>query len=408
MVHFNRFNQDGKIGDEIGGSATLPINGRVYHLTGVLVHDGPSVNRGHYFCDVISPPYSQTGVAYRCNDSDYPEQISSEMLGTSFKTAYMQIYVLSDELPTSPPATLIANNAQGPLTAATESAPSKQPDEPTVRRTETVSCQGTGLPTTNLSDINASTNDLDELALLIAQRESILSIPPAKRTSADNNRKRKVNEKIRKMTPKRPALTNAERKQLQRQDETKRAKERARRQDETQREKERAANTESKRAQRQDETRREKERAANTENKRVQRQDETQREKERTANTESKRAQRQDETKREKERNANTMSRRAQRQDETRRGQERADDRMRRTAKRASVVINPRAGLNSGLTLSGHFKVEKHSLGLMDKVKISESGDQLIIHTFTRCVRSAEHGTSGKRLVAGCAAWLAR
>ena len=47
MVHFNRFNQDGKIGDEIGGSATLPINGRVYHLTGVLVHDGPSVNSGH-------------------------------------------------------------------------------------------------------------------------------------------------------------------------------------------------------------------------------------------------------------------------------------------------------------------------------------------------------------------------
>ena len=96
MVHFNRFNQDGKIGDEIGGSATLPINGRVYHLTGVLVHDGPSVNSGHYFCDVISPPYSQTGVAYRCNDSDYPEQISSEMLGTSFKTAYMQIYEGTD------------------------------------------------------------------------------------------------------------------------------------------------------------------------------------------------------------------------------------------------------------------------------------------------------------------------
>ena len=91
------------------------------------------------------------------------------------------------------------------------------------------------------------------------------------------------------------------------------------------------------------------------------------------------RDQRQDETKREKERIADTKSRRAQRQDKTKREQERADDRMRRTAKRANVAINPRAGLNSGLTLSGHFKVEKHSLGLMDKVKISKSDDNLSI-----------------------------
>ena len=240
MVHFNRFNQDGKIDGEIGGSATLSINGRVYHLTGILVHDGPSANSGHYFCDVISPPFSQTGVAYRCNDSDYPEQISREMLGTSFKNAYMHIYVLADELTTVSSPKLITTNAQSPSTVATESAPSRQPTEKRRDETQTVS-QGAGLPTNNTSHINAPTNDLDELALLIAQRESILSIPPAKRTSADNNRKRKINEKIRKMTPKRPALTNAEKKQLQRQDETKR-------------EKEREANTESKRAQRQDET----------------------------------------------------------------------------------------------------------------------------------------------------------
>ena len=357
MVHFNRFNQDGKIDDEIGGSATLPINGHVYHLTGVLVHDGPSANSGHYFCDVISPPYSQTGVAYRCNDTDYPEQISREMLGTSFKTAYMQIYVLSDELTTVPPAMSIATSAQGPSTVAKESAPSRESSKPTVRRTETVS-KGSGLPTTNTSDINLPTNDLDELAMLIAQRESILSIPSAQRTSADNNRKRKINEKIRRMTPKKPAMTSAEKKRVQRQDST-------------MREQERTANTERMRAQRQDETKREKERTANTESKRAQRQDETKRAKER--------AQRQDKTQREKERAANTESKRAQRQDETKRAQERADDRMRRTAKRASVVINPRAGLNSGLTLSGHFKVEKHSLGLMDKVKISKSDDNLSI-----------------------------
>ena len=134
MVHFNRFNQGGKIDDEIGGSATLHIQGRVYHLTGILVHDGPSANSGHYFCDVISPPYSQTGVAYRCNDSDYPEQISNEMVGTSFKTAYMQIYVLSDELTTVPTTMSIATTAQGPSEVEKESVPPKQPTE---RRTET-------------------------------------------------------------------------------------------------------------------------------------------------------------------------------------------------------------------------------------------------------------------------------
>ena len=370
MVHFNRFNQDGKIDGEIGGSATLSINGRVYHLTGVLVHDGPSSNSGHYFCDVISPPFSQTGVAYRCNDSDYPEQISREMLGTSFKNAYMHIYVLGDELTTVSSPKLITTNVQSPSTVATELASSKHPTEKREEETQTV-IQGASIPTNNKSDINEPTKDLDKLAILIAQRESILSIPPAQRTSADNNRKRKINEKIRKMTPKRPALSDGERKQLQRQDEAKRAKERAHRQDETRREKERTANAESKRAQRQDETKREKERNANTESKRAQRQDETKRAKER--------AQRQDKTQREKERAANTESKRAQRQDETKRAQERADDRMRRTAKRASVVINPRAGLNSGLTLSGHFKVEKHSLGLMDKVKISKSDDNLSI-----------------------------
>ena len=270
MVHFNRFNQGGKIDDEIGGSATLSIQGRVYHLTGILVHAGPSANSGHYFCDVISPPYSQTGVAYRCNDSDYPEQISNEMVGTSFKTAYMQIYVLSDELTTVPPTMSIATTAPS--------------------------------------------NDLDELATLIAQRDSILSIPPSQRTSGDNNRKRKINEKIRKLAPKKPALTSAEKKRAQRQNETKRAEER-------------------------------------------------------TSNTERKRALRQDEERRKKERTANTERKKAQRQDETKRKQERADDRMRRTAKRAHVAINPRAGLNSELVLSGHFKVEKNFLGFMDKVK---------------------------------------
>ena len=350
MVHFNRFNQGGKIDDEIGGSATLSIQGRVYHLTGILVHDGPSANSGHYFCDVISPPYSQTGVAYRCNDSDYPEQISNEMVGTSFKTAYMQIYVLSDELTTVPPTMSIATTAPS--------------------------------------------NDLDELATLIAQRDSILSIPPSQRTSGDNNRKRKINEKIRKLAPKKPALTSAEKKRAQRQNETKRAEERT-------------SNTERKRALRQDEERRKKERTANTERMKAQRQDEERRKKEQTANTERMKAQRQDEERRKKERTANTERKKAQRQDETKRKQERADDRMRRTAKRAHVAINPRAGLNSELVLSGHFKVEKNFLGFMDKVK-----SQKIITTyygfFPRCVQSAEHVISQRRLVPECAACLAR
>ena len=339
MLHFNRFNQNGKIQGEIGGSASLTINGRVYHLTGILVHDGPSANSGHYFCDVLLPPYSQTGVAYRCNDSDYPKQISNEMVGTSFKTAYMQIYVLSDELTAVPPPKLIeTTTAQDETTVSTESVPYKQPIKPSARRAEKVS-QGNDDPSTKTPDIDVQSNESEELAILIAQRESILSIPPAQRTSGDNNRKRKINEKIRRMVPKKPALTSAEKMRAQRQDETKCAKERARRQEKTNHEKERIANTQSKRA---------------------------------------------------------------QRQDEIKRKEERADDQMRRAAKRANVIINPRAGLNSGLLLSGHFKVEKHFLGLMDKVKLLK-----LITTyhkcFPRCAQSAEHVISKRRLVAECA-----
>ena len=56
------------------------------------------------------------------------------MVGTSFKTAYMQIYVLSDELTTVPTTMSIATTAQGPSEVEKESVPPKQPTE---RRTET-------------------------------------------------------------------------------------------------------------------------------------------------------------------------------------------------------------------------------------------------------------------------------
>ena len=79
MVHFVRFRWfDGarrKIPHEIGGSTTLRIGDHVYALTGVLVHKGSSATSGHYYCDVVCPPHEQTGLAYQCNDAEYPSLI---------------------------------------------------------------------------------------------------------------------------------------------------------------------------------------------------------------------------------------------------------------------------------------------------------------------------------------------
>ena len=94
MVHFVRF--DGarrKIPHEIGGSTTLRFGDHVYALTGVLVHTGPSATSGHYYCDVVCPPHEQTGLAYRCNDAEYPSLIEEE-LGPDYMAAYMHIYEL--------------------------------------------------------------------------------------------------------------------------------------------------------------------------------------------------------------------------------------------------------------------------------------------------------------------------
>ena len=108
MVHFVRF--DGarrKIPHEIGGSTTLRIGDHVYALTGVLVHKGPSATSGHYYCDVVCPPHEQTGLAYQCNDTEYPSLIEEE-LGPDYMAAYMHIY----ELDTGSEATPVVNTLE--------------------------------------------------------------------------------------------------------------------------------------------------------------------------------------------------------------------------------------------------------------------------------------------------------
>ena len=366
LIHYKRFEivkQNGqfsniKIHDPIAANSDLFICGQKYDLVGVLVHQGESANSGHYFFDTVCPPYLTTRLAYRSNNDDRPGTISMETLIEDVNNAYMLAYQKAADPPREQPAAAcvpppaermpLRKKVEDPeiqsVSAATvPSSPHEAPQQKNAKERAT-----------NTSD--TVVQDEEYFKDLLQERDAILSIPKAARSTAERSRNKRVNEEIKKLkdrypdiSVRQPAKTSAERVATYRQNEMNKEKEkekdRARMAVPEAKEKTRArmATPENKA--------KTSARMAATENKK--------RDCARKATTENKekdRARKATEENKEK-----TRARMATTENK-------AADLQRKTAKKANVKVKARDGLKSGLILSGKFGVETNSLGAMDKV----------------------------------------
>ena len=345
LIHYKRFEivkQNGqfsniKIHDPIAANSDLFICGQKYDLVGVLVHQGESANSGHYFFDTVCPPYLTTRLAYRSNNDDRPGTISMETLIEDVNNAYMLAYQKAADPPQEQPAAACVPpppermpsrkkvedpQKQSVSAARVPSSPPAAPQQKEVHPSAAASVPSTPKAkegATNTSD--TVVQDDDYFKDLLQERDAILSIPKADRSTAQRSRHMRLNEQIRKLkdrypqiSVRQPAKTSAERAATYRQNEMNRKKKN---------EKNRAL-------------------MATTENKA--------KTSARMATSENK----------EKDRARKATS------------EYKAADLQRKTAKKANVKVKAKDGLKSNLILSGKFGVETNSLGAMDKVNLSD------------------------------------
>ena len=371
LIHYKRFEivkQNGqfsniKIHDPIAANSDLFICGQKYDLVGVLVHQGESANSGHYFFDTVCPPYLTTRLAYRSNNDDRPGTISMETLIEDVNNAYMLAYQKAADPPQEQPAAACVPpppermpsrkkvedpQKQSVSAARVPSSPPAAPQQKEVHPSAAASVPSTPKAkegATNTSD--TVVQDEDYFKDLLQERDAILSIPKAARSTAEISRNKRVNEQIRKLkdryphiSVRQPAKTSAERKATYRQNDMNREKEKekdcARKATTENKEKDRARKATS------DYKEKDRARKATSEYKEKTRA--------RMATTEYK---------------EKTRARMATTENK-------AADLQRKTAKKANVKVKAKDGLKSNLILSGKFGVETNSLGAMDKVNLSD------------------------------------
>ena len=86
--------------------------GQVYDLVGALVHQGKTIERGHYLSIVIFPPFERTKVAIECNDSRAVKYLDQEELEQYLRQAYIFAYQRRKVAnPVPPPANLPQNDS---------------------------------------------------------------------------------------------------------------------------------------------------------------------------------------------------------------------------------------------------------------------------------------------------------
>ena len=377
MVHFIRFDAARrKIPHEIGGSTTLRIGDHVYVLTGVLVHEGTSVTSGHYYCDVVCPPHEQTGLAYQCNDTEYPSLIEEE-LGDDFKVAYMHIYELETGNEAAPLANTLGSDTRKRKSGEKLTTAEKQRRSSGLQANEEeqglpatsdeqqrngglqANTAEQGLPAANLEQQRGrglQANDDARNGKLIGNCRGSIPSTVESCTEEDEGRRRlkgwvEEKKRIHSMSPADRSKEEEKRAALL----TKKIK--GAKGDypdiDTRMPSKAKTGAERNRTYLGGQSEEEKKQRCATEAKRLEEKREEQSEGEKAAENESAKMR---------------MTEHRQRQSEEEKEQERSEARQRMTAKRAKVVSKPRDGLNAQMTLAGSFRVDTNHLGAMDEV----------------------------------------
>ena len=339
IIHYKRFKpvQQGdqflniKLRHPVEAKPELYVSGQKYDLVGVLVHQGESANSGHYYFDTVCPPYTATRRAYRSNNDDRPELISTETLIDDVNDAYMLAYQKAAEPPREQPAaacvpppavrTQFQQEVEEIVDTTSDAEQYQKEGEPSVVQPPAACVPPAERTPSEQKAGEVVDNSTSEMYFkdLLRKRDAILNTKAKDRSTEERSEYKRLAEEIKKLKdtfpcisvkPGSKAKTSAEKVAALRQNKTFRDTER-------ERDQARLSTPEAKAKTRA--------RLATNENK-------------------------------EKDRARKATS------------EYKAADLQRKTAKKANVKVKARDGLKSGLILSGKFGVETNSLGAMDKV----------------------------------------
>ena len=90
VVQYIRFGSGvSKIGNDILSQNVLKLNNVMYQLTGIVVHQGASINSGHYY--TITHCWD-TGTAFKLNDSAEIHVVNNNDFDREREKAYMLVF----------------------------------------------------------------------------------------------------------------------------------------------------------------------------------------------------------------------------------------------------------------------------------------------------------------------------
>ena len=260
---------------------TLDLLGVTYDLVGVLNHIGKNITSGHYNFDAVCPT---TRRAWRCSDANDPWLLSREQLRHDFETAYIHVWqrrplpeeqanveeqglrATSDEQQRR--EGLQANNDNGngtPIGNGTGSISTSQeqqvmgglPASEAERNGKLIgNCRGPISTTLDEKDCLVEDEERKRTMALVEEREAIWNVSSNQRSDEQKKRLRQVcyqikktEEKYPEITAKRPAKSQAERKDAERQRQSEEKKEQEKAKDKTRKAEERQSQSEEKKEQ---------------------------------------------------------------------------------------------------------------------------------------------------------------
>ena len=223
IIQYLRFTAEGtKLDHSITADTSLKLNNIEYELTGILVHDGESIRRGHYY--TITRCW-ETGIGYYLHDNNHPTIMSQQQVVENIQKAYILVFCRKSAQAEALLAPTINN--QGPRHTNYEATTKPMEEEVTAAESHT-EVRRTG----ELDTSQEALIDEDERLILqmCEKKKNILDIPVKKRTEIQKKEYRslqynlnKIKDKVNRLMDKfpylkektKPVMTDAEKKSAQ-------------------------------------------------------------------------------------------------------------------------------------------------------------------------------------------------